>query len=274
MTTKNLINFNCKKCKYISHRKHNLIRHMISKHQDEDEDEDEDKHEDENENKEYICEKIINDTNINTNDVSVSITTNDENSILDSKNKVHVKITSNENKENIIKDDNHKCNKCKKYFYTHKSLLKHNKECKIMNIKITKDRETDKEIVKPNDEPLFTQNSKHTQHLLEPISIPGINLKLLKIKEKLFDIIHFLMFEKTNEETNIDTEKIYKNIYKTITSCISNILIDEQNIYLNISMPPSPISSRSNSRTSRSNSRTSRSNSRTAMRRRDSWTSN
>jgi len=190
---------------------------MISKHQD---------------------EKIINDTNINTNDVSVSITTNDEDSILDSKNKVHVKITSNENKENVIKDDNHKCNKCKKYFYTHKSLLKHNKECKIMNIKITQDRETDRETVKPNDsyndEPLFIQNSKHTQHLLEPISIPGINLKLLKIKEKLFDIIHFLMFEKTNEETNIDTEKIYKNIYKTITSCISNILIDEQNINLNI----------------------------------------
>ena len=91
--------------------------------------------------------------------------------------------------------------------------------------------------------------------------IPGVNLKLFKIKEKLFDIIHFVMFEQNMDDNiNSETEIIYKNIYKTISLCISNILIDEQNIAYNKSQPPSPTLSSYN-------------NSRGILRRRGSWSS-
>jgi hypothetical protein len=71
--------------------------------------------------------------------------------------------------------------------------------------------------------------------------------------------MQFLMFEQNVDDIvhDADTEQIYRYIYKSISSCISNILIDEQNI--NNSMPPSP------------RRRLSRSTSRRAITRRGSW---
>ena len=238
MSTKNIINFNCKKCNYTSHRKHNLIRHMISKHQDE------------------TDVDIPDNTNEDiSNNINVCITTNEENSTLESDNKVHVNITSIENITNTIKEENHKCSKCKKYFYTNKSLLKHNKECKEtlevksgtihepingtftelnlkklrkipVNIDISNEEDSDSFISESSYEPVYNTKT--------PV-IEGIDIKLFTIKEKLFDIIQFIIFEKNKnvKDENKDTQKIYRNIYKSISKCMTNILLDEQELIYN-----------------------------------------
>jgi len=232
---------------------------MISKHQDEDDSGKSGHKESAHEEEKDIC---------------VTVTTNEEYNPLDAENRIHVNITENNIKtkkqQNTIKVENHKCNKCKKYFYTHKSLLTHNKNCKeetsnsllidcsnpigkeLFNNKLKK-LNIDSQISKDEDNDSFTSEPSikpfinNLEYRKEAV-ISGVNFKLFKVKEKLFDIMQFIMFEKSVED-NTDTEKIYRNIYKSISSCISNILIDEQEILLNKSIPSSPRSSCSSSGT-------------------------
>ena len=80
MDEKNLSIFKCKNCNYTSQRKHNLIRHMISKHQDEDD-----------------SEKSVHEesTHEEEKDICVTVTTNEEYNPLDAENRIHVNITEN-----------------------------------------------------------------------------------------------------------------------------------------------------------------------------------
>ena len=161
---------------------------------------------------------------------------------------------------NTIKVENHRCKACKKYFYSHKSLLKHKKCCKEIPAITTQCSNNDPQPLKsdsssysgitalyPNDThtdkfknkppPLCLNDKKYD--LDKPVVIEGVNLKLFKIKEKLFDIVQFIMFEQCIETTP-EIEKIYRNVYKSISKCISNVLIEEQEVLSNNSLPDSP----------------------------------
>ena len=279
MDEKRLSIFKCKNCKYTSQRKHNLIRHMISKHQDEHDTEKSDNKESvpEESESESVHEESesesVHEESDEEKDICITVTTNEEYSLLDTENRVHVNITENKKKEKNKKQkqqtiivENHRCNKCKKYFYTPKSLFKHNKSCteetsnkiiidcnnpvgkKLLNYTLKK-IDIDSQITNDEDNDSFTSEPSTKPFIndldyRQKAAISCVNFKLFKVKEKLFEIIQFLVFEKT-EEDDIDTEKIYRNIYKSVSTCISNILIDEQEIGVNKSIPSSPRSSRS-----------------------------
>ena len=214
--------FKCENCPYTSHRKHNLIRHIISKHKEE------------SETHNPVTLKI-------TNKPKKVIQQLESNALEES---VQIQIDSVQNEENIVHLDKYRCSKCKSLFLTNKLLSKHIHMCRqkyedindlltgLPLISSCHKSQTPSIVEEDSISSISELNSDiyNTDYDNKNLGIHGINIKLFTLKEKLFDIIKYIIFEQGVED-NKETEKIYKRAYKSISKCMSNILLDEQELY-------------------------------------------